>query len=1128
MVQSVALPDGNLINFPDEMEHDDIAKVMPSVYRQYTAKLSDTSTPKPEQEGEVHAAIGKLGAIAQKGVDTVGASSELGQIPNIETAKQLVKAPYYGAINAVDTLAGAMGNQDNSEAARTDPLSGAVTPSTNNYASTPQHQTIDIANTNNQNEINQTPYGGTAKFIGQAATTPMGPEAKLANEVHGLTAAKLIKGATIGAEFGAEQAKPATSDSEELTKQSRGTLETGALTGGITSGVLGATGNISKWFKDGYNFLTKRGTESAMGKAAATGFSPESKERIAEFADKKKAGEDVPNLDTTTLTQDPHIQSLESNLSSTAQNNLTQQRQGVNEQLSGEVKQALQTPVTNAAKVAMGNPEVNSTIASEKLSSSQKLEVSQAEAEVNKGYEGIDKGRQLEHQPSEDTKQSLTDINAQHGTDNKLSSIQSKYEPKLGKQPEESVPNNSGLVDSNGQPIPTTKLPTTQDTSPTTVGEQAADIVELRKQARSLFSRAEEGGDEGAKAYNLAQGYSKTANALEQDLINVQDKVADNGNSVGNAVSSAKEGYINFKNKYINNPDTGKIQLNADGEPMGMYQPSMGTTGKFMGRVGESEKSPEEEGKALLDSSKPGFRSAIKNFTNEDAVKDKILGDIKTAGNDPTAFEKYYSKPVQDAVQTKFPNAHTAIEAAHGAAILDDIKSNSIEEIANPTGKGTTNRINYPKYRELMDKNKDTLSKLFTPDELSTHDKTMQVLAQNDFALRGKAVGSELLDKNTPAISSVKAAVKSVISKVAGVPIGGAASTLNILDNLRAGHIQNILDKMITDPVYTNDLIKAAEEAPKDPSQLSKVISLAKEYVPAIAASQTKPTNVTTKPIDKEIGNIQNPDQVSNKNSKLSVTIHPIDKEVQDVTKPQSNNSNFSLVSDANAAEFGPGKVGGEVPLIRQQDADKKKGEFQIADASKATGVPEDYIKATEYAESHTKSNPDTASNDKSSALGRGQFIESTWNELANKHGLPPVTDANRNTPDDPRSNVKYSRLATGYYGADNAAKITPFIKDTLGRDTTIGDLYGAHVVGAGGFKKLMSADPNASAAKLMPAAAKNNPSLFYDKSGKDVNIRKWYTNIEDRVLSGIGVKSVSPPNQQPTPYSGTEGEPDE
>lgn len=38
MVQAVALPDGNLVNFPDEMSHEDIAKAMPEVYHQYQNK----------------------------------------------------------------------------------------------------------------------------------------------------------------------------------------------------------------------------------------------------------------------------------------------------------------------------------------------------------------------------------------------------------------------------------------------------------------------------------------------------------------------------------------------------------------------------------------------------------------------------------------------------------------------------------------------------------------------------------------------------------------------------------------------------------------------------------------------------------------------------------------------------------------------------------------------------------------------------------------------------------------------------------------------------------------------------------------------------------------------------------
>ena len=151
-----------------------------------------------------------------------------------------------------------------------------------------------------------------------------------------------------------------------------------------------------------------------------------------------------------------------------------------------------------------------------------------------------------------------------------------------------------------------------------------------------------------------------------------------------------------------------------------------------------------------------------------------------------------------------------------------------------------------------------------------------------------------------------------------------------------------------------------------------------------------------------------------------------------------------------------PGKSGNVVKALFGK---KAEGE---ADTSLAPNG--DYFSAIRSAESGGN---DSAKNPRSSALGRYQFIDSTWQNLAKKYpdlGLTP----------DGRTDPAQQERAIKAFTADNAA-----VLQSAGIEPTGGNLYAAHFLGADGARNVLKSDPNASVASIVgQGVVKANPFL--------------------------------------------------
>lgn len=130
-----------------------------------------------------------------------------------------------------------------------------------------------------------------------------------------------------------------------------------------------------------------------------------------------------------------------------------------------------------------------------------------------------------------------------------------------------------------------------------------------------------------------------------------------------------------------------------------------------------------------------------------------------------------------------------------------------------------------------------------------------------------------------------------------------------------------------------------------------------------------------------------------------------------------------------------------------------------------------------------------------SSATGKFQFIESTWNELAGETGVPRVTQGQP----DPRLNEAFQNTQMEAYTKRSTAALTE-----AGLATNNANLYVTHFLGQKGgvdFLKGLEASPNTPALALVdPDAVQANRSVFYKKDGTPRTAKEFYAWASKKV----------------------------
>ena len=197
-----------------------------------------------------------------------------------------------------------------------------------------------------------------------------------------------------------------------------------------------------------------------------------------------------------------------------------------------------------------------------------------------------------------------------------------------------------------------------------------------------------------------------------------------------------------------------------------------------------------------------------------------------------------------------------------------------------------------------------------------------------------------------------------------------------------------------------------------------------------------------------------------------------------------------------------------------------------IRQAAQMTGANFQYLLATAQVESRLNPNAQVST---SSARGLFQFIEQTWlatlKEQGPALGYGPYADAITRLPSghyavtDPklydrilnlRSDPTANALMAGAFTRINAEKLA----ERLGRDPTEGELYIAHFLGPMGASRLIDlaeTKPLTPAASVFPAAARANPTIFYDRHGRARTAGEVYHVLVRRYDVARGAPSKSP-----------------
>lgn len=181
-------------------------------------------------------------------------------------------------------------------------------------------------------------------------------------------------------------------------------------------------------------------------------------------------------------------------------------------------------------------------------------------------------------------------------------------------------------------------------------------------------------------------------------------------------------------------------------------------------------------------------------------------------------------------------------------------------------------------------------------------------------------------------------------------------------------------------------------------------------------------------------------------------------------TRPQT-----ALGAIDAAAPNGLPSVAPSVPL----PADIPENAWQTVASIPTTGgaIPQGYMASARASESGGN---DAARNPNSTATGRYQFLESTWNGLAQQYpelGLTP----------DGRTDPAQQERAMAQFTQDNARALS-----SAGIPVDPGTLYAAHFLGAGGAQKALTANPATPMSALVePGVIQANPQLANMSAGE-------------------------------------------
>ncbi len=186
-----------------------------------------------------------------------------------------------------------------------------------------------------------------------------------------------------------------------------------------------------------------------------------------------------------------------------------------------------------------------------------------------------------------------------------------------------------------------------------------------------------------------------------------------------------------------------------------------------------------------------------------------------------------------------------------------------------------------------------------------------------------------------------------------------------------------------------------------------------------------------------------------------------------------------------------------------------------LRDASARTGVNFDFLVAQASVESGFHGKAQARS---SSAAGLFQFTGATWLEMMHDHGakygcadlaqqIRPTPHgfvvANAETEQRILALRQDNRLSS-FFAAEYAKANGRLIESVTGHRATPAELHLAHLLGPNGairFLKAHETDEKQAAAKILPEAARDNPSLFYARGGHTAeSVASVYRKLQEKL----------------------------
>lgn len=161
-----------------------------------------------------------------------------------------------------------------------------------------------------------------------------------------------------------------------------------------------------------------------------------------------------------------------------------------------------------------------------------------------------------------------------------------------------------------------------------------------------------------------------------------------------------------------------------------------------------------------------------------------------------------------------------------------------------------------------------------------------------------------------------------------------------------------------------------------------------------------------------------------------------------------------------------------------------------LADVSLQTGTDIELLATVGALESSFNNR---AKAEASSATGLFQFTSRTWRVTVKRYGKEYGVASNA-----VRTDALANTLMAAAYLKENA----DILRQRLGREATMTEVYLAHMLAPRRVVQLVNAPRWYSAAKLFPAAARANRNLFYTKEGKSRSVASFFELVNVKVKS--------------------------